>query len=655
MNNTKDVISTINGTKDVPKANDGIEIIQQWQYIGNVHPHLLEDKAFEYAKRSGITSVQSYVSWAEIEKVSGIFNFSAYDVLIDKLKKYGLKWVPFLILGPNYSIPEWFHESDLSIYATCLEHGEKSKIQSIWNPFLSDCVERFIGVFAEHYRDKDIIESILLGISGNWGEAIFPVTGGFRGGFHTHQGWWCGDNYAYESYQNYLKNKYGNIKALNHEYHTSYSTFSDISFPVIVYNIKDAPNYPMKVLRFIKYRYHKYKRLIFNQLHKRLPWMTNPLILSRPSRWKEYLEFVSWYQNEMTKWAEFWIKTARTHFPGSKIYLVTGGDGAPWTGAVFSEQTKMAKKYNTGIRITNQTDDYSESFILTRLVSSASRFYKTYFITEEAWINSPNGVIARIFDAASSGARGFYCKNIIGTGVDLCSQREFPVGLPTKGAVNLINNISHMSASQPIIDAAVLFPNTSIALGTSISDIYSSCSQLRNYIDIDLVDETMISDGALYKNKYLVIFQCPWLRDQHLREIIQWISDGGILIYPKYTSMTNIDDNKKSFKPILGKGNLSKVKQGCIIRFNGYNRQNYINFIIEVIANKNSDYPFIGSLFVDIESDNVYTTYFNDKIILYNSNDLSIKKNLTLFPSYIKSNSYIDIEPDTIVSIEVEK
>jgi len=87
---------------------DSVVLIQQWQYIGKVYPKLLTDRAFDNCKKAGITSLQSYVTWAEIEKMPGILDFSTYDVLVEKLLKHNIKWAPFLILGPYYATPKWF-------------------------------------------------------------------------------------------------------------------------------------------------------------------------------------------------------------------------------------------------------------------------------------------------------------------------------------------------------------------------------------------------------------------------------------------------------------------------------------------------------------------------------------------------------------------
>lgn len=202
---------------DRKSSSHDLELIQQWQDYGQVAAPLLEDKAFEHCKRAGLTSLQSYVYWAEIEKKPGIIDFSTYDVLVEKLQKHDLKWVPFLILGPYYATPKWFQESNQSVYAKCLEHRLEAKIQSIWNPYLPEIVDRFLRQVADHYKDSGVIESIELGVSGNWGEALYPAAGGFAlpEDFHTHAGWWCGDEHALAGFRDFARTRYGSIVELN--------------------------------------------------------------------------------------------------------------------------------------------------------------------------------------------------------------------------------------------------------------------------------------------------------------------------------------------------------------------------------------------------------------------------------------------------------
>src|SRR5262249_53727777 len=91
-----------------------LQITQQWQYVEPIPPEILNPEVFDRCRSIGIDSLQSYVTWAEIEKRPGVLDFSAYDVLVEKLLQTDLRWTPFLILGPYYATPAWFRESESS-------------------------------------------------------------------------------------------------------------------------------------------------------------------------------------------------------------------------------------------------------------------------------------------------------------------------------------------------------------------------------------------------------------------------------------------------------------------------------------------------------------------------------------------------------------
>lgn len=607
-----------------PVQSDSLKLIQQWQYMGKVHPQLLTDRAFENCKEAGITSLQSYVTWAEIERKPGLLDFSTYGVLVKKLLKHGLKWVPFLIMGPYYATPQWFQKSNHSVYAKCLEHGKECKIQSIWNPYLPKYVEHFVSLFADHYRDRSIFESITLGISGNWGESIYPATGGFLGGFHVHPGWWCGDDYALADFRRFATQKHALLTTLNRRWDTNFRTFSDISFPELRQTIwkdlyyeaiKAIPHNLKPALKRVKQRWSDTFSPSINQLRTTLSKFQSGPSIEKLQRW---LDFTEWYQKSMTDWAEFWIKTARKHFPTNEIYLVTGGEGEPILGADFSAQTKTAAKYKSGIRVTNQNDNYGESFVRTRLVASASRHYGTYFTTEEAGVNRPHGVTMRIFDALTSGARGVYFKSIIGTGTDICTNRNLTPGKPTKGAENLLQNMHHISLSKSIIDLAVLFPNTSININHSmIGSLYNKCSKLRSIADLDLIDENMIGDGLLNEYRFLVILTGNVLRTYTLAEIRNWVTGGGILISADYLQMRSLDNDINAYEGLFNEhGGVKKVDRGYILLFTG-RKNKYLSFISEVVYNLNGHYPWAGIPKIHGHQKGVYASRFSDKILCY--------------------------------------
>ena len=588
--------------------NKKVEIVQQWQYLGKVHPKLLEDEAFERCKQAGITSLQSYLYWAEIEKEPGKIDFSSYDVLVEKLKKHNLKWVPFLILGPEYATPQWFQESKESVFAKCLEHKEESKIQSIWNPDLPKYIDRFLRLVSEHYQDKSIFESILLGISGNWGEAIYPDKGGFHANFHTHLGWWCGDEYARSSFVNSIFNKYQSLAKINIAWDTNFQKIEEIKPPPLNNKTKGKLIYYLvNILSKFPPSFKKYLRIIRNGISALTEQTffltaevgTQPAKINSKKEKQYWLDFVGWYIDSMTTFAEFWLKAARKYFPTTEIYLVTGGIGEPAAGADFSQQVKVAQKYNAGVRITNQSDDYSQSFILSRLVSSAARFYNSYFNTEEAGVNEPEAIIMRLFDAVVSGADGFYCKSIIGTGKDLCTKKNFELGKPTKGAANLSKNLHYLlRAERPIIKNAVFWPNTSIAFESAIiTSIYNKAAQIRDILDFDLIDEKMILDGALENYKFFVVLAGEIPEGEVSNKVKNWERRGGkLIIFPPRKEL-------------------------------------------EALSKKADN--------IDNEDDGVYATRFEDKIIYYNSNNKKIQKKVNFL------NKTIEIEKNSIVSINL--
>ena len=126
-------------------------------------------------KALSVSSVESYVDWAGVEPKENHWDWRKWDAQVATLQRAGLKWVPFLIAGPAYAAPLWFQNGFSSHFFQCLEHSQTSRMQSIFNPNLRPQVERFIQALAKHYATSNIIASVLLGITGIYGESIYPA------------------------------------------------------------------------------------------------------------------------------------------------------------------------------------------------------------------------------------------------------------------------------------------------------------------------------------------------------------------------------------------------------------------------------------------------------------------------------------------------
>lgn len=500
-----------------------IRVVQQWQYTGQVPAPLLSHRALKQCVDLGIGSLQSYVLWSEIEKIPGQIDFSAYDPLVEKLPQYGLKWTPFFILGPYYATPRWFLDSSQSVLTQCLEHGQPSHIQSIWSPHLPRHVERFLQVLADHYRQTDVIESILLGISGNWGEALFPAEGCMIGGFHTHQGWWCGDQYACADFADSILKKYGSLDKLNSAWGTHFASAGAINFP----SVATAPQWFRNSLVWLWQRQPEWLRHKIALIRSRLLTQTTRQDEKALCKW---LDFTDWYMGAMTDWAEFWLKTACQCFPDVPVSLVTGGDSTPRLGADFSAQAKLAAHYHSGIRITNQTNDYLTSFVLTRLMSAACRFYGADYSTEEAAINSATGIVMRVFDATTSGAASIYFKRLIGLGYDQYTNTFVPAGEPASSAINFKENRKYLLRRRPMIDVAVFYPSRAFRIQPAKRHtLFNFWMRLRAALDFDLVDEQMITDGALMAYRFFVLHEDRPEGDLVYNAFQEWIQAGGVL------------------------------------------------------------------------------------------------------------------------------
>jgi len=621
-----------------------IKIIQQWQSVGRVNPKLLEDRALKNCKKIGITSLQSYVTWAEIEKNPGAVDFSAYSEFVKKLKRHGLKWTPFLILGPCYATPEWFQQSKESIFATCLEHGKESKIQSIWNPYLPKYVDRFLQIFAKQYSKAGIIESILLGVSGNWGEALYPATGGFNQpkDFHTHPGWWCGDRFAIIDFQNFLKKKYKTVKRLNQTWQSNFSNFDEVKYPKTMSSFTNWLS--GSIISSIKLGFKILKRnatcwdvSTIGALRLRYP------DLKSKSKYLQWLDFTQWYLSSMSRWVAYWLKTARKYFAHTKIYVVSGGDGSALLGADFSDQAKLAAKYRAGIRITNQENEYAKTFVLSRWAATACKFYNAHYGTEEAWHNLPYGVVARIFDAATSRADSIYFKDLIAEDIDPRWKEYTKLGVPTPCAA-VFKKYSHvLRGDQPIVEIAVLLPNTSFVADPSVlMTIYSRSMKLRDAADFDYLDEKLIVGGALKNYRFLIHLDGSFISDKTSRVIREWVRRGGVFVCGPLQKISGGNVFQRSGQTCI------KFGRGYVVFVQNFD----IDFLKDVIYNK-SKYPWAGVVEIDSDLDLVYATRFSDKILYYNSTNEHKRKHVCL-PTH-SADFLLELRPHSIYQVRLRR
>ena len=429
-------------------------------------------------KALSVTSVESYVDWAGVEPEEDRWDWSKWDKQVATLKAAGLKWVPFLVAGPAYATPLWFQRGPHSHAYRCLEHGRDSRVQSIFNPDWPPYVERFVRTFADRYRDTGVIESVLLGVTGIYGESIYPAgpeggwTARLTGDYHNHHGWWAGDKFAAAAFRAAMKKKYGDIAAINKAWGANHANFDDVQ----TFLPDKAPSDRARA------------------------------------------DFVEWYQQAMTGWAAIWVRATRRAMPKTEIYLCTGGDGSTFLGADFTAQAKAIAPFGAGIRITNEGSDYAANFTITREVATATRQYRTFCGFEPASGVNATGVVARIYNASASGARQlhYYTNNVL----------DNPAGLK-----NFRTNAAQIVPRRPRVDAALYVPRETWALAQDpVHRWYAIARNLRDLVDLDFVTRLSVTDGALRGHRLLVLAESPVLEPKAAAVIESWVRRGGVLI-----------------------------------------------------------------------------------------------------------------------------
>jgi hypothetical protein len=429
----------------------------------------------------GFNGVESYVRWGYVERTRGAYDWSYYDALVKEIEKHGLRWFPMLLAGSGYALPEWLKGSKDDFGFVCLEHGIEHDTQSIFYPFQAEYASRFIAEFGKHYGSNKTLLGIRLGPSGDYGEAQYPARGPgykFRES-HTHIGYWAGDARAQESFRVYLRGVYGDIGKLNRAWDGKYGSFDEI--------------------------------------HTFLP------DTARTRR--QRLDFATWYMGAMSEWCEKWAIWSRQALPTSVIHQSSGGWGPVQIGTDFSYQARSMSKVKGGIRLTNESDNFPDNFTITRMASSAARFYGAALGYEPGGYGSKRGVVARLFNAVTTNAEHlfYYQSNISGNDQAVDAW--------------LRNGRLLDQRAKPIIDVATFYPDTALKLDDEIlryrwgSPYFTMARALRSEMDYDYCSEQMIRDGALERFKVLVFLWGHITEQAVLERIDQWVQNGGTVIF----------------------------------------------------------------------------------------------------------------------------
>lgn len=430
----------------------------------------------------GFNGVETYVRWGYVERKRGVYDWSFYDAILAEIEKHGLQWFPMLLAGSGYALPPWLHDSPESYGFQCLEHGIVHDTQSIFHPFQTQYASKFIAAFGERYGKRRSLLGIRLGPSGDYGEAQYPARGpgyGFRQA-HTHIGYWAGDPLARADFRKYLQKQYGgDIGGLNRAWETNHASFEEVQ--------------------------------------TFLP----DTAVSRRKR----IDFANWYVGAMSEWCEKWAIWARAALPDTQIHQSSGGWGPVPIGTDYSFQARSMARVKGGIRLTNESDDFSDNFTITRMANSAARFYGAAVGYEPGGYGSKRGVMARLYNAVTTGAVHlfYYISNL--------ASNDQAIDAWIRNAPLLDQR------AKPVIEVAAFYPDTALKLDDEVvryrwaSTFFTVGRTLREEVDFDYASEQMILDGALSRYKVLVFLWGSVLEKPVLEKIDAWVRNGGIVVF----------------------------------------------------------------------------------------------------------------------------
>lgn len=436
----------------------------------------VEKDALKLAKDHGFTSVQIYTFWRDFEPREDTFDWSVYDRQVDLIAAAGLKYLPFLIMGPKYGMPDWWLTHDDHVPLRCVEHGKDSPIESIWNLRFRPHIDRVLSELAKHYGRRGVLEAVMPGICGDYGESIFPVSGNWPGDYHGHAGFWCAGDDAVADFRTWLFARYATIEQLNQAWRSRHESFDDI----------------------------------------------RPMLSHRCSR-TAYFDMVSWYRDAMTAFSEFWMARCRLFFPKLPLYLCTGGYEDPRHGSNFADQAKACAKYGSGIRLTNETNRFTDNFAGTAHCVSACRFYGAGVGLEPVGPITTEGATARVFGSlAYANPQIFhYYGNV------------FEADATPKPAAKVLSDYLKHFGSGPAEDGVAVFWPEDQAVFTEgfPQEVVQAANFIRRDYPASLISESMILDGALRRFKLLVMVRTHCTRPAALTAIARWVrEDGGRLL-----------------------------------------------------------------------------------------------------------------------------
>ena len=533
------------------------------------------------------------------ETAPGKWDWAAADAGLAIAQKVGARWQYF----PHFHwTTDWLMKTDRFVPSIGINTGRKLRAMSLWSPYLPALFDHGYAAMAEHYGSgTDKVAAIYLGVHGDFGEALFPL------GYHPdekvrfgEQGtgtgdYWCGDDHARANFREVLKRRYGTVEKLNAAWSCHYAVWEDVEYPKA----------PTKA----------------------------PEDLTIPQR-HQWLDFINWYHDSMTDFAAMVMRTARKHFPQSRLVVPVGnGDEGPMGGDDLSALVKACRESRVDMRSTHGGCLPVPENLATMLrrLASASHFYGVFFWSEPPGGITPEGEVGRFFESISCRANGYWDwgNNPVGAAKTFQRYKDF------------------LTQEETVCDVALLYPTTDHRLRANEGYpplLRRLGTDLRSVTDFDIVDELMVKDGALDRFRVLVCADGVFFEPETLAKIEAWVRAGGTLVRGDLP-MTTVEADGAVWERLKG----TAVGKGKVVVCAGApaNLRAYREAVRDVIYKMP---PLNGAkatreLAPDAAWGSLYCTLLKSgEIIAFNNGDKPIKTNI--------GGHEVEVGPKTMVSVK---
>ena len=445
----------------------------------------------------------------------------------------------------------------------CLEHNQECNYLSIFDPRTIEHYDHFYKALHDHFGDK--LDNVYACILGPYGEGNYPleVTSWVNMG-HCHEGYWCGDDFAIKAFQKAMQQKYSSIRKLNRAWETKYKSFAEIHPPkqlppLTIAEKSNPPSFPPSPPFRMEER-----------VGERRPW----------------LDFITWYHQAIIDFTGESVRALLKYYPADRIKTKPGGNATGVNPIAWGTYCPGYAKMAGPLHITLQPADCQGAVFGDKWMGTAYQFYGVKESTEPAGDLDAKSFVRRMFSDASCGATYLFSYQYEQHAAD-------------------IEKYVHLFTGQPgETEVAVYCPTTLYRLGGSLQPTISAAPALRDLCEFDVLDELLISDGALTTKRYkaLLIFQADIVDQPILDKIHTFIKKGGKVITIGQLTIKNVG----------GKTWTEKVGRVCPNAPGVASAKNWREELIPLLA---------GLKGVDGKLDNLWTCRRGVQTIIFNPKD----------------------------------